>query len=248
MKTLIFAHRGASKYAPENTMPAFELAYQQGAEGIETDVQLTKDHIPVLIHDERINRVTNKTGFVMDYTYDQLHSLDVGSWFGSQFTNVNIISLDTFLQWAKPKDILINLELKTNKIAYKGIEPIVYQLIKKYDMLDRIILSSFNHETIVRCKEIDSSLTTAFITSTKRADLAKFANQLHASGLHIKYRLLTRNQTKMAAKSNLYTGCYTVNRPHQMMRCFKLKCYNLFTDKPDLALKTRKLYEENIIY
>ena len=78
-KTKIFAHRGASGYAPENTLEAFALAITQGADGIELDVQLTKDGIPVVIHDETIDRVTEKKGWVKDYTLKELKELDLGN-------------------------------------------------------------------------------------------------------------------------------------------------------------------------
>ena len=78
MKTKVFAHRGASKYAPENTMPAFQLAYEMKAEGIETDVQLTKDGVPILIHDETLERTTNGAGFVKDFNFQELKRLQFG--------------------------------------------------------------------------------------------------------------------------------------------------------------------------
>src|SRR5690625_7581403 len=116
MSNAIFAHRGASKYAPENTMAAFKFAYELGAEGIETDVQLTKDNIPVLIHDERVKRTTNGTGYIKDLTWNQVKQLDAGSWFSKKFTGAGIISLDEFLQWIQFKPLYLNIELK-NKIG-----------------------------------------------------------------------------------------------------------------------------------
>ncbi len=112
MAPIIYAHRGASKAAPENTMPAFELAAKQGADGIETDVQLTKDQIPVLIHDENVRRTTDGIGFVQDYTYKELQELDAGSWFSSTYSNTTIPTLDQLLAWNKKKKLKLNIELK----------------------------------------------------------------------------------------------------------------------------------------
>lgn len=92
MTTKIIAHRGASKLAPENTMYAFELAYNLGAEGIETDVQLTKDNIPVLIHDETVRRTTNSNGYVKDFTFEELSTLDAGSWFSPIFEELELFA------------------------------------------------------------------------------------------------------------------------------------------------------------
>lgn len=113
--TKIIAHRGSSALAPENTMAAFELAYEQGAEGIETDVHLTKDNIPVLIHDENVKRTTNSTGYIKDYTFDQLKQFDAGSWFSVKYAGSTIISLEEFLNWFQDKALCLNIELKNRR-------------------------------------------------------------------------------------------------------------------------------------
>ncbi len=133
MATNIFAHRGASGYAPENTMAAFQLAYWQGADGIETDVHLTKDNIPVLMHDERVNRTTDGSGFIQGYTLHQLKQLDTGSWFSPKFTGSRVVTLDEFLVWIRDKALYLNIELKNNKIDYKNLETIVYDKIAFMD-------------------------------------------------------------------------------------------------------------------
>ena len=109
METKIYAHRGASKYAPENTMPAFQLALDMNADGIETDVQLTKDGVPILIHDEKLKRTTTGSGYVKDYTLEELQQLDAGSWFDATFTGTKLITLEQLLQWIKPTYLLLNL-------------------------------------------------------------------------------------------------------------------------------------------
>ncbi|WP_186578287.1 glycerophosphodiester phosphodiesterase [Aquibacillus kalidii] len=243
MKTIIFAHRGASKLAPENTMPAFDLAYQMGADGIETDVQLTKDHVPVLIHDENVRRTTDGTGFVQDYTLEELQKLDAGSWFSEHYAGTTIISLDQFLSWIKDKNLKINIELKNNVIDYKNLEKIVYDLLKKYDVLTRTVISTFNAESVKRLEGIDKDLTTAFLTSSKIKDLVGYSKNLGATGLHIRYRLLNRSIVRNAHSNNMYVATYTVNRPTQIMRCFKLGCHAIFTDVPHVAIDTRKQFE-----
>ncbi|GGM22301.1 glycerophosphoryl diester phosphodiesterase [Paraliobacillus quinghaiensis] len=247
MKTIIYAHRGASKLAPENTMPAFELAYEQGADGIETDVQLTKDHIPVLIHDENVRRTTNGTGFVQDYTFKELQKLDAGFWFSRNFVNTPIISLEHFLRWTQEKNLKINLELKTDIIHYKDIELIVYDLLKKYGKLNQTVVSSFNPHTILQLRKIDSNIKTAFLTSQKTVDLFTYTKKFGASGIHIKYRLLTKVFLEKAMANDLFIGCYTINRISQMMRCYKMGCHAIFTDLPNVAIETRELYEQHIL-
>ncbi|GAA0481687.1 glycerophosphodiester phosphodiesterase [Salinibacillus aidingensis] len=239
MKTRIFAHRGASQYAPENTMPAFELAYEMNADGIETDVQLTKDHIPVLIHDENVRRTTNGIGFVQDYTLQEIIQLDAGSWFSSSFTNTSIVTLEKFLQWISPKSLKLNLELKNNVIDYKNLESIVYNMVKDYGLLERTVFSSFNPKSMERMYKLDPAANTAFLTTSKIRRLTQFTRSIGCNGLHIKYRILSSQLVEECRKTGLDLRVFTVNRPAQMDRCYKFKCAGLFTDVPDFALKQR---------
>ncbi|CQR46755.1 Glycerophosphoryl diester phosphodiesterase [Paraliobacillus sp. PM-2] len=247
MKTIIYAHRGASKQAPENTLPAFELAYESGADGIETDIQLTKDGIPVLFHDENVRRTTNGTGFIQDYTFKELQRLDAGAWFSNNYINTSILSLEQFLSWISNKNLLLNLELKTNVIPYKHIEQIVYELLVKYDKLRHTVISSFNPNSLLKMHRMDPTLTTAFLTSNKKVDLINYTKQLGAKGIHIKNRLVNESLINKAKQENIYVATYTVNRPSQLMRCYKIRCHAIFTDLPYVAIETRELFEQNII-
>ena len=244
VKTLIFAHRGASKLAPENTMPAFELARAAGADGIETDVQLTKDQIPVLIHDENLRRTTNGTGFVQDYTYAQLRLLDAGSWFSPKFSDSYIVTLDEFLRWFRDQPMFLNLELKTNVIEYKNIERIVYESLKRYHVLERTVISSFNSDSLLRMKDINPSIETAFLTSTNMRNLPQYAKSLECDALHVKHRLLDKKLVKRCHKENLSLRIYTVNRPAMMKKCFQLGVNGIFTDVPHQAIEYRELFKK----
>ena len=144
------AHRGASGYELENTMEAFEKAIELGCDGIETDVQLSKDGIPVLIHDETVDRTTEGNGFVKDFTFNELREM-------------GIPSLEQLMILAKLNHIVLNLELKNGIIIYKELEEKVVNIIKKYRMEQSVILSSFNHESMIKCKELDSSIMTGLL-------------------------------------------------------------------------------------
>ncbi|OZU90037.1 glycerophosphodiester phosphodiesterase [Virgibacillus indicus] len=239
MKTKIIAHRGASRYAPENTMPAFELAYQSKAEGIETDVQLTKDNIPVLIHDEQVKRTTNGTGYIKDLTFEQLRQLDAGSWFSGEFTGTQIISLDELLQWVKDKPLCLNIELKNNKIDYKHLESIVYERLKDYQLLNRTTLSTFNPRSVHRLKDYNKDIGIAFLTSKRNRNLVSHAHELGANAIHIKYRLLNKLLVDQCKQAKMAVRVYTVNRSAHIMKCFTHECNGIFTDIPDKALQFR---------
>ena len=119
--TKIFAHRGASAYAPENTLPAFELAERQGADGIELDVQLTKDGEVAVIHDEKIDRTGTGEGFVRDFTLAELKSLSFHNQM-EEYRGVKIPTLREVLELVKPGNMAVNIELKTGIFWYPGIE------------------------------------------------------------------------------------------------------------------------------
>lgn len=237
--TKIYAHRGASQLAPENTMSAFKFAYKLGAEGIETDVHLTKDHIPVLIHDEHVKRTTDATGYIKDYTFNQLKQLDAGSWFSNEFLGEQIISLEEFLNWIKQKSLSINIELKNNKIDYKNIESIVYEMLSHYQLLERTVLSTFNADSIKRMKRF-KHIEVALLTSRRNRNLVKHAKDLGANALHIKYRLLKSQLVELAHKENMAVRVYTINKLAHMKRCFAQGCAGIFTDIPNIALEQRK--------
>jgi len=240
LKTKVIAHRGASKYAPENTMPAFELAYKMGADGIETDVQLTKDHVPVLIHDEHVKRTTDGAGYIREFTYNELKNLDAGAWFSDKFKNTQILSLHDFLKWAESKPLYLNIELKNNKIEYKHMESIVYELIKHYQLLNRTTISTFNPNSIRRLKRYNDCIEIAFLSSKRKINIIDFAGELGANALHIKYRLLHRTLVRESKQKNIPLRIYTVNKKIRIIRSLKYQIDGIFTDVPDIALNIKK--------
>jgi glycerophosphoryl diester phosphodiesterase len=161
--TINYAHRGASGYYPENTMMAFEKAIELGCTGIETDVHMTKDGYLVLMHDEKIDRTTDGMGYIKDYNLEELRQLDAGKWKALEFSGERIPTVEELIELAKSKDIIINFEIKTDVIWYKDIEQKLIEMIHKYNVSDKIIISSFNHYTIHKCKQIDKNIKTGLL-------------------------------------------------------------------------------------
>lgn len=155
--TKIFAHRGASGYKPENTMESFRLAYELGADGIEFDVHLTKDGVPVIIHDEKIDRTSSGTGYVKDFTFEELGAFDFCGEFKSE-KKFAIPTLKMVLEFASGNDLILNIELKTDVFTYPGIEKNVLKLVYDLGLEKRVIISSFNPISVKmvreRCPEI----------------------------------------------------------------------------------------------
>ena len=161
-----YAHRGFSGEYPENTMIAFEKALEVGCEGIENDVHLTKDGVLVIIHDEEIDRTGNASGWVKDMTYEELCKVDFSNKFHDKVGFQKIPTLDEYLTLVKDKDIITNIELKTGIWEYPGIEQAVYDKLKEYDYCDKVIISSFNHESVKRMKEIAPEIKCGLLTAT----------------------------------------------------------------------------------
>lgn len=243
MKTQIIAHRGASKYAPENTMPAFQLAYEMKADGIELDVHLTKDDIPVIIHDERIDRTTNGKGFVRDYTFNELEQLDAGTWFSNKYTGTTIPSLDELLQWIHQKPLALNIELKNNKYDYPHLETIVYKMIADYQLINRTCFSSFNSTSIERMRKINDQGEIALLTSKKRNDLIDYAESLGANAVHVSQHLIKPRLVKYAHQHAMPIRAYTVNKPISLIRMRQIKIDGIITDVPDIARKYVSLFK-----
>lgn len=163
---LIFAHRGASGYAPENTMTAFELARTMGAGGIETDIQVTSDGVLVLVHDSKVDRTSNGSGNVADLTWAELAALDAGSWLDPKFAGERIVRFDAFLDWAFPADgpatgLTMCLEIK----AAVATEPTIAMLTARgLTARSDLQLSSFHWEAALRAREAFPDLVVGFLT------------------------------------------------------------------------------------
>ncbi len=159
----VFAHRGFSGVYPENTMLAFEKALEVGCTAIELDVHFSKDGSLVIIHDETLDRTTDATGFVRDFTLAELQKVNAGT--NEVFQTIP--SLDTYCSWAKNHGIFTNIEIKTDRYYYQGIEQATLDLLKKYDLADQCLISSFNHGSVIRMKQLDSSIKCAFLVDVK---------------------------------------------------------------------------------
>lgn len=235
---LNFAHRGASGYCPENTMIAFEKAVLMGCDGIETDVHLTKDKIAVLCHDEEVDRTTDGTGCIKDYTYRELQSFDAGIKYGSEFKGQRLPSLDEFLGFARDKNIIVNLELKNNIFGYEGIEEIVIGTIYRHNLESRVIISSFNHYSIMKCRDMDSKIHLGFLYDNPLYKPGDYGKSAGIECLHPNYLTLKDEAVDNIKSNGLKINTYTVNDESEMHRLIGLGVDGIITNYPD---KLRKL-------
>lgn len=160
-RPMIMAHRGASAHAPENTMPAFRMAMDQGADGMELDVHLTQDGVAVVIHDETSDRTGTRQGRIMDRTLDDLEQDDFGMKRGIRFAGTRIPTLKAVLHLLDGWSGCLNIELKTDVFEYPGIEETVLSLVAAAGARDRVVISSFHHASLARCRAADPDIELA---------------------------------------------------------------------------------------
>lgn len=239
--TQIFAHRGFSALFPENTMSAFFEADKSGADGIELDVQLTKDGEIVVIHDEKVDRTSSGKGFVKDFTYKELMKLNVGKKGGKK---ERIPTIKEVFEWMKSNNIICNIELKNGLIRYEGMEEKLIQLIHHFNLAERIIFSSFNHYSIVYCYQLNPEIETAPLYSEGLYMPWIYGQSIRSKGIHPYYVTLTDEIITKSIHSGVAVRPYTVNKEEDMKRLFHLNCSGFITDDPVLAVNIRKQIEK----
>jgi glycerophosphoryl diester phosphodiesterase len=156
----VLAHRGASAYAPENTLAAFRLAIEQQADWLEMDVQQTKDGQLVVFHDLRMERTTDGTGALRELTLEQVRQLDAGSWYGPSFAGERVPTFEEVVALAREQNVQIFPEVKDPRL-YPGIEERVAAVISAYEYEDRTIIQSFDMTSLERLRALNPRLKLA---------------------------------------------------------------------------------------
>ena len=228
-----YAHRGASGYFPENTMLAFIEAVEMGCDGIETDVQMTRDGVLVLIHDERVDRTTNGSGQIKDYSYAELCRLDAGLWYGAGFAGAKIPTAEELLLLARNTGIGLDFEIKNGVIQYKGIEEKLIELIYCYGWQERVILSSFNHYSMVHCKEIAPDLKTGILYMEGLYRPSLYARTVRADALHPYLYAVNEEIIREAHSEGLLVNAFTINDLATMRRFVRMGVDGIITNYPN---------------
>ncbi|MEX1062152.1 MAG: glycerophosphodiester phosphodiesterase family protein [Balneolaceae bacterium] len=236
---IVIAHRGASFHTPENTMPAFKKAHELGADMIELDILLTRDLVPVVFHDARLNKKTDGTGFVRDHMLKDIKGLEAGSWFHPVFAGTRIPTLEEVLQWAAGK-IALNIEIKKETVGGEdatGAADSAVKLVREYRMENHVIFSSFSYRVIERLKRFAPEIRCGLLyTRDFRGDrnIGRFLNKYLPDTFHCHWRQLNRHLKQVLKERNIPLFVYTVNSEENMRRTIKAGADGIFTDKPDL--------------
>jgi glycerophosphoryl diester phosphodiesterase len=232
----LFAHRGFSGKYPENTLLAFRKAAELDVFGVEFDVHLTKDDQLVVIHDETINRTSNGTGFVKDMTLEELRQYDYGSWFGEQFAGEKIPTLKEVFTVFKGTEHILNIEIKSDVFEYEGIEQLISEEIDAFGWHERIIISSFNHESIQRFHQLQPIVQTGVLFSSLIIELESYVESLAGDALHIPYYYASRTIIQKALKNGSNIRAFTVNDRTMARKLQTAGVDAIFTDVPDVLL------------
>ena len=229
-----FAHRGSSKYFPENTILSLKEGIKSGSNGLEIDVHKTKDNKLVVIHDEDIQRTFKGKGLVKNMTLEELRNFKCRNKNFEDNLECRIPTLEEVLDLIRDINIVLNIELKTDEIHYEGIEKDVIELVNRYGLKKKIILSSFNHESIRICREIDSEIETGLLYYKEIENVVQYAKKFGANAIHPDLRLVSEELIKEANENNIKVNIYTVNSPIYMRKLIKAGVNGIFTDYPDL--------------
>ncbi len=230
---LVFAHRGASFDAPENTLTAFRLGMEQGADGIELDVRLTADGELAVFHDDNLDRTTDGTGPVSAHTLWELQQFDAGRWKAERFEGEGIPTLDEVFE-ALP-GVLVNVELKSHSVRADGLEEKVLACIRRHGAAGNILISSFNPLALARMRALDPALPLAMVFGPdlslplRRAWLRQLARP---AALHPHHTMVTPHHMAWAQGHGLRVNAWTVDDPAEMRRLIALDVDGMFTNVP----------------
>ena len=254
VKPLIIAHRGASFSAPENTRAAFQKAIDDGADGIEFDVRLAKDNVPVVFHDSTLKRLTRIEHRVADLTSEELGKIDVGSWFNQafpgkaseKFSAETILTLADFFEFLRGYEGVIYVELKGGNPAISALAKNVCDTIQKTDLLPNIIIKSFNLEAIKTAKEILPNVKTAALFEPKILTILRKkklilneAEKYNADQISIHRSLATKNFVSQAREKNFPVTVWTADNPMWIKRALEYKINAIITNNPARLLEKR---------
>ena len=234
----IIAHRGASAYYPENTLPSFEGAIAMGADMVELDVQLTSDQEVVVFHDEKISRCTDGRGKIADYSLVSLKKMDAGSWFEKKFKNARIPTLVEVLDICKNK-IAVNIEIKTeavNKMFFGDIEEKCLKILEHKGMREHVVFSSFDPHAIMHLKQIDNTAVAAVLFEKKHYGSklpSEIMESVNADAFNCSASELNRKWLINIKSKNIPVNIYTVNDEKNMKKFLGMGVNGIFTNKPD---------------
>jgi len=215
-----WGHRGASGHQPENTLLAFQTAIAMGANGIECDIRESRDGRLIIFHDETLTRIAGSPSPINQLTFSEIRKVNAGN-------QERIPELKELLK-TTPPDFLLNLEIKEARP-----EKLLDQ-VYRHHVEHRVLLSSFDSETLLRIRSLDSTISLGYLVNRKEESAVfKKANKMKATALHLSSRLITKDKIARVHQEGFLVYAYTVDAPKQMSHFIKMGINGLFTNYPD---------------
>jgi glycerophosphoryl diester phosphodiesterase len=232
MKVRVLAHRGYPAKYPENTLSSFRAACELGASDLELDVQLSRDGVPVIIHDFSVDRMTDGSGAVKSLTLDQLKRLKVGE-------DEQIPTLEEALALLKGK-VKVHLELKQTGNLYPELEVKVADAVRKLDMTDQVMLISFDHDALVRVRQIAPEIAVGLIAGQSSPAFLPFIMEIGARSLSMKYACVTEPYIRWCEEQGIEFVAWTINEPDEMRAVRRYPSILACTDQLERWIETSR--------
>ena len=229
----VYAHRGYSGKYPENTMLAFKEAAKTGCDGIELDVQLTKDGKVVVIHDEAVDRTTDGSGKVKDFTYQELARLNAANLYEGKYGFCGIPLFEDYCKWAAGQELVTNIELKTGVYYYEGLEEKTLELVRRYGLEEKVFYSSFNHLSLLKVKELaPQAVCGALLEHAGIGNAGYYCRRFGLQAYHPGYKGLTEETVKGCRENGIQVNVWTINDMGVLEQLEEWGCDGAITNYP----------------
>ncbi|GLQ31043.1 glycerophosphodiester phosphodiesterase [Litoribrevibacter albus] len=230
----LIGHRGVAGYAPENTLASLALAYKLGVRFIEVDVMLTADNHAIIFHDHTLDRTTSFKGKVSQHKWQQLQTLDSGSWFHPDFSDQGILHLKDLIEFANQHpDLKLNIELKPKfSNAIRTTRLVIQQLKREFKNPERLILSSFDPLALKTAQFLWPTCYRALNIENRYMGWPLVAINLKCKAIHIDHQEVTSGFINKCHQMNMAVRCFTVNDPYRARQLKAMLVDGIFTDRP----------------
>ena len=227
---IVTAHRGYSAAAPENTLPAFQLAIDHGCERAELDVQMTKDGIVMVTHDANLRRCAGRNENIYDLTYDEVRRLDAGRWFGQKYTGTRVPTLEEVLDQCKGR-IQLNIEIKPNA-ATPDLEAETVRIIYEKGFEHDCVITSQSYDTLCKVKELAPEIQTGYILAL---GVGSYYDLPAADFFSVESTFITPGMVQQIHLRGKTISAWTVNRQEDASDLLSLGVDDIITDKPEMV-------------
>lgn len=231
----VIAHRGASAYAPENTLAAFLKAKELGIQWVEFDVMLTKEGEVVVIHDETLDRTTNCQGRVCDFSFDYISTLDAGSWFNKSFAQEKILSFKQLIDFLAEHHLAANVEIKAQQgQEEKTVKNVLKNLADHWQpfMLPPLV-SSFSLDILRFVRRYSATCWLGLLMDEWHEDWERICDELSCISVNVNHQILTPQRAQQILATQRKILCYTVDDPARAHELFSWGVHAVFSNMPD---------------